>query len=300
MFGRISHDMESDIRSTVIIGPRCRERILPLASDRLAPLAKRGVGFSGTSLLRGRYEIRRSGYRPHLLLYTLGGSGWLRTEGRDLVLRPGSVWICPQGTAHEYGLAGKSWEILWVSLADRAPWSVVRELGTVVRDSTWGGELKRAMEGLLRELCSDTREARTAVQLHSELLALHAERELGVRDDPMSRDIVARFERLKELVGSRLQEPWTVERLAAASGLFLSPDHFARVCTRHTGLPPLAMLTDLRMDRARELLRSSGYPVQEIGRLVGYTNPFAFSTAFKRLEGRSPRTYRGADHTPVQ
>jgi AraC-like DNA-binding protein len=278
----------SQIRPTVIIGPRCRERILPLGSDRLALLSRRGVGFSGTSILEGRYEIRRTGYTPHLLLYTLGGSGWLRTAGRDFTLGPGSVWICPEGTAHEYGLAGKRWEILWVSVGERASFS----LGTVVRNSPWGGELKRAMQGLLRELCSDTREARRGAELYGELLLLNLERELGVREDPKSRDIVERFERLKELVGSRLQEPWTVERLASASGLFLSPDHFAKICARHVGAAPLAMLTELRMDRARELLRSSGYPVQEIGRLVGYNNPFAFSTAFKRLVGTSPRAYR--------
>ena len=48
----------------------------------------------------------------------------------------------------------------------------------------------------------------------------------------------------------------------------------------------------LRMARARALLISTNLPVYQTAALVGYENPFAFSTAFKRHTGQTPREFR--------
>jgi AraC family transcriptional regulator of arabinose operon len=46
------------------------------------------------------------------------------------------------------------------------------------------------------------------------------------------------------------------------------------------------------MGRAQDLLVSTGKRVAEIARLVGYTDPFYFSTRFRAFTGQSPRQYR--------
>jgi AraC family transcriptional regulator len=46
--------------------------------------------------------------------------------------------------------------------------------------------------------------------------------------------------------------------------------------------------------RAKRLLQDTNAPVSEIAAEVGFTNPAAFSTAFRRACGSSPRDYRMA------
>jgi AraC-like DNA-binding protein len=83
---------------------------------------------------------------------------------------------------------------------------------------------------------------------------------------------------------------WSVAELARAAGL--SRAAFSRRFTQVVGEPPIAYLTRWRMDLAADLLSEGGATVAAVGRAVGYPDPFAFSAAFKRQRGRSPRAFR--------
>ncbi|MFI6865796.1 AraC family transcriptional regulator [Nocardia sp. NPDC050406] len=87
--------------------------------------------------------------------------------------------------------------------------------------------------------------------------------------------------------------PWTVTTLAAKAGV--SRAVFARRFTAAVGSSPLAYLTQWRMDLATQLLRESDATVAAVAKQVGYTDSFAFSTAFKRHRGVSPSRIRAAD-----
>jgi AraC-like DNA-binding protein len=56
----------------------------------------------------------------------------------------------------------------------------------------------------------------------------------------------------------------------------------------------MRQVAQLRMPHAAVLLASESYSVEEIAHQVGYENAFAFSTAFKRIMGASPSSYRTA------
>lgn len=60
------------------------------------------------------------------------------------------------------------------------------------------------------------------------------------------------------------------------------------------GVAPLTYLTQWRMRLAERALREQNRPVAEVARSLGYTSESAFSTAFKRVAGSSPRAYRMA------
>lgn len=93
-----------------------------------------------------------------------------------------------------------------------------------------------------------------------------------------------------EALHERPAERWTVGALAAAAGV--SRAHFAKRFTEVMGRPPLAYLTEWRMCLAEDLLADPDLSVAAVAKTVGYADPFAFSTAFKRLHGRSPREFR--------
>ncbi|MFF3313331.1 AraC family transcriptional regulator [Streptomyces sp. NPDC002952] len=89
---------------------------------------------------------------------------------------------------------------------------------------------------------------------------------------------------------NRPAEPWTVASLAAQAGV--SRALFAKRFTRLMGRPPLAYVTECRMEEAEALLSDTDLGIAQIARSVGYADAFGFSAAFKRHKGRSPSTYR--------
>jgi AraC-like DNA-binding protein len=85
---------------------------------------------------------------------------------------------------------------------------------------------------------------------------------------------------------------WTVASLAAAARL--SRAAFARRFTELVGEPPIAFLAGWRLAMAADLLSDTDDTLETIARSVGYSSPFALSTAFKRFHGISPQEHRRA------
>lgn len=83
---------------------------------------------------------------------------------------------------------------------------------------------------------------------------------------------------------------WHLDELANACAM--SRRTFASRFKAVAGSTPLAYLTEWRMRLAERALREESTPVSVIAQSFGYTSESAFSTAFKRVTGSSPRTYR--------
>ena len=61
---------------------------------------------------------------------------------------------------------------------------------------------------------------------------------------------------------------------------------------RPGGRAPMSFLTSWRIALAADLLLEPGATVGSVAPKVGYSSPFALSTAFKRVRGMSPQQYR--------
>jgi AraC-like DNA-binding protein len=98
--------------------------------------------------------------------------------------------------------------------------------------------------------------------------------------------------RMAAAIGAIHDEPahgWTVEALAERAGM--SRSTFALRFKEKVGSSPMDYLTRWRMLLAGDRLENSSDPVSVIARTLGYESESAFSTAFKRVMGCSPRRY---------
>lgn len=73
----------------------------------------------------------------------------------------------------------------------------------------------------------------------------------------------------------------------------LSPNYLSAVFSQEMGTTFVEYLTAKRMEKARELLRSSDLRSGEIAAAVGYKDSHYFSFLFKKTQGCTPRDYRG-------
>ena len=94
----------------------------------------------------------------------------------------------------------------------------------------------------------------------------------------------------KDLMDRSYAEPLDLDAVAAAAGY--SRFHFVRSFREAYGRTPRRYLSDRRIERACDLLRSANLAVTEICALVGFASLGTFSARFKRKTGLSPSAYR--------
>lgn len=92
------------------------------------------------------------------------------------------------------------------------------------------------------------------------------------------------------LLHAEPHKPWTIEQLARS--VALSRAALAKRFKQRVGQTMFEYLTNLRMRKAQDLLRSSGTPLYQVAAEVGYESELAFTKAFKRLFGTTPTRYR--------
>ena len=92
--------------------------------------------------------------------------------------------------------------------------------------------------------------------------------------------------------------PWTVSSLATGAGV--SRSTLAKRFVELVGEPPLSYLTGWRMTLAADLLvEQRSRTIADVARTVGYSDPFGFSAAFKRVRGTNPSDFRASATRPA-
>ena len=77
-----------------------------------------------------------------------------------------------------------------------------------------------------------------------------------------------------------------------AASVNLSPNHFSTIFSQETGQTFIEYLTGVRMEHAKELLRSTSMKTAEIAFAVGYKDPHYFSYLFKKTQECTSREFR--------
>ncbi len=128
-----------------------------------------------------------------------------------------------------------------------------------------------------------------------ELILLEALRRVAIDMDERETGLLAGLADPKLAVAiaaihQKPAHPWSVEMLARLCGL--SRSGFASRFSTIMGMGVIEYIQQWRMALARDALRSSASTVGEIALELGFQSSSAFSTAFSRIVGCSPKQFR--------
>ncbi|MEM7626351.1 MAG: helix-turn-helix domain-containing protein [Planctomycetota bacterium] len=245
---------------------------------------------------------RPTGTRDHLLIYTLSGAGRVGPGDQTRVTRAGDWFLFYPGVPQNYRTALREdrptgvWELIWVHVHPRADWAPYldwpdRSEGfayVYLDDLTVRRRVERCLKQVVaHSISADPLGTDLAMNALEAALLFAARARLdpaeAVRIDPRLRHVV-------DLIHRRSDEPWTIAQLAAHAPL--SPSRFAHLFREQLGVTPLQYLEAYRLQRARQLLETTGLGVAQIAEAVGFADAFYFSRRFKAAVGQSPRAYR--------
>ncbi len=97
-------------------------------------------------------------------------------------------------------------------------------------------------------------------------------------------------DRALKLMHENPAQHWTLDVLALKAGA--SRASFSRRFNGLVGETPMTFLKNWRLAIAADLLCQPGETIGTVAEKVGYSSPYAFSTAFKRVRGISPKEHR--------
>ncbi|MFA6961549.1 MAG: AraC family transcriptional regulator [Opitutaceae bacterium] len=244
-------------------------------------LRQNSVFLAGISLATPDFRFVRHASPRGQILACFRGSGKVLIDGKWETCGAGHAYVTPPGHLHGYHGVNQ-WEVGWILYQDGhlgrgSP--MIKKPMLVEMDP-------RPLEHVLRGLHQETSMQRDPAMLDhwGEILCRTGERILEIWR-------TSRLWRLWQKVQVNLAHDWTLPELAQLAGLGI--EQLRRLCLREAGCSPMQQVTRLRMQHAVSLI-SSGYKIEVVARAVGYENAFAFSTAFRRLMGSPPSTYRNS------
>lgn len=209
-----------------------------------------------------------------LIHYVVSGKGTLTINGVDHDVSPKQIFVVPTGHENSYK-------------ADKVePWSYI-----------WIG-----FDGRMSERFSNLA---PVLDFHSNLFfeMMNVENMLSMQEEYLAQMLFKLYITLfqgvsttdyvkaaKNLIETNYMDAdLSVERISTE--LNLERSHLTRLFKEKTGVTVRDYLLSTRMSAAISLLKK-GENVQSTSRLVGYSDPFVFSKAFKKHVGTSPVSYR--------
>jgi len=88
----------------------------------------------------------------------------------------------------------------------------------------------------------------------------------------------------------KMESTLSIQDIAEELGIGYSS--FRKLFKEYTGVSPLSYFQDIKLQRAKELLRATQMSIKEIAYVLNFDSPDYFSTQFKKKTGKRPSDFR--------
>lgn len=150
------------------------------------------------------------------------------------------------------------------------------------------------IEGEMQAQSEELKNSMKTIQTLEEIknyIRMFLKKIIGVRDTISGR----RYSDIIEIAKDQIRKTYMSDEISLntiAAEVGMSPSYFSSIFSKEMGKTFVEYLTEIRMDRAKELLMCSSMKTSEIGYEVGYKDPHYFSYIFKKTQNCTPKEFR--------
>lgn len=236
--------------------------------------------------------FKRTSYLFHVVIK---GKGVFKAGGREYHIHEGQMFFIRPDIETTYRADEKDpWSYGWIGCKGYRMERILEQMGLSsdrpVMDVFNASELFQRILGImnLNKISMSGEMYRTSELLRFFALILENRELEHSRIKSYSSDTYAQMAMnyLTENYMNRIR----ISELAGIIGIERS--YLSHVFCEEYQKSPQQYLLQLRMEKARELLETTGLPVSEVAARVGYPDALAFSRAFKKEHGQSPSRFR--------
>jgi len=242
------------------------------------------------------YRERRKGSDDYILLYSLGGKGYIENSKCKMELSPNQFIIIPPQLFHRYQAdLEHPWTLYWVHFSsnklkefnddfksDRFYQPTSIHYNQLIID-VWGQMFASLADGYntstiaYANLC--------LYRFLSFFLFPDKKYSLEEQNDPLDQSIIF----MRKNIEKRLTTEDIAQRFQYSSS------HYTAIFKKKTGMSPIDYFIRLKIHFACQLLTQTDLKIKQIADRIGYDDPYYFSRLFKQVMGQSPKEYKKTD-----
>ena len=229
------------------------------------------------------------------IMIVLNGSGWCAIGDRQYPVLPGIVYLIPPGETHEYQIPLGT--IIFNIMFSQ---EILSDEGKILLRSFHAGAVAQCPENELDRLKNDLHridreliDRPTGYQcltsaIMTELLVVIARRN-WVFSGSVPAGAPDELNTLITYMYSHYRERITLSELGRLMNW--NPTYVGQFFKRYTWKTPNQYLQEIRVAKAKQLLKSTQWPVVRIAAETGFFDAAHFSRTFRAITGMSPREY---------
>ena len=225
-----------------------------------------------------------------ILQFQISGKTDILTPDEKIHMEPGCVLLSPPGIPYTYKVPSTN-DMTKYYLIFRASPLLEILLGREIRQH--GMKIKFERSSPIRNLLEEIRDlfekqdSASHEQLTIKLYELVCKIRSAVR---MTGSEGVFLEKLNQAVNDLMNQQITLEKLSKSFGV--GKFTLIREFKKHTGMPPVAYMIQIRHKYARQLLLASDMTIAEIAECCGYSSVSFFVSDFKKHQGITPGQVR--------
>lgn len=252
---------------------------------------------TGRFLAGPDYYTTREGYASYLVKMTVDGCGQLEYNGQTYLIPQGHFFLidCKKNQHYRTAPGWSKWHSMWVHFYGATAKAYYDAFLTHNNGSPTGifpvpSNVMSLFSQLLDLDAKGQNQIMTDFQAANLLTQILSECVLSTMTMGKASDVPDIIQGVRLHLMNHYQEKQTLEDLGTRFNI--NPYYLQKQFKRYVGMSPSEYQIYLRMNKAKELLRSSKLPIGEIAYSIGMENLGYFTRLFKKQEGMTPHEYR--------
>lgn len=240
---------------------------------------------------------RPGGMKGFIINITSKGEGTVFSNNKAFNVKSGELLLFPPSASHYYHRKDQcsSWFHRWIYFRPRAFWhdwlNWHDEIDGVFITRGLDSQTQKELEKLFVDI---EYTSKSEVPYRNDL-AINLLEQLLIRCKTLQPDVISkrldpRVIDAMNYMTQHLNEDFTIEDVS--SHICLSPSRLGHLFRGEMNMSITQWRDDQRISRAKHLLLTTNYSINQIGRIIGYGDPLYFSRVFKRKAGVSPKHFR--------
>ena len=255
--------------------------------------SKETVVCGGREQCAPEYRIERNGFRFHCIEFVSSGRGTLTLHGKTYPLRPGAIYC--YGPRTEHTIETDPDQPMLKHFVDFTGNALVALLK---RTEFQKGELffvsrpfriRSIFENLITTGNTESRNRDALCALLLRQLILCAD-DSAMGPEAAFSPAWQTYLRCRQHIERHYLKTENIGGVASAC--FVDRAYLSRLFKRFAEETPHQLLSRLKMSRAADLLVNGELLIKQVGKSVGYPDPYHFSRVFKRIHGTTPSALR--------